>query len=527
MTPSSIGDGCSLPDKRRLRTLIGAHCDANLSEDEFDELAAMLLASEDARGQFLEELSVHGWLENEVPARRDVSEHIRTSSSMPAAPVASDRPLVAYQRTPSTRILGYAVAASLVLAVAAASFVGWTADERLGSSSDDVAQLSPVAKDSLIAQASPVGEGCNWRLVSQSRKRGEGEDRSEHSVRAGDTLRVTRGRLRLDFDHGTQVDLQAPALYEVGSAMRTRLYRGRATVKVAEGAEGFTIDTPGASVIDLGTEFGVEVDSEGQTDVVVFEGMVDVSIARDLGGDEGAELDRKRLFGGGAMHINRQGTASRISWLPSDRFTHGEQRAEPSSRKPLITSVSDNLNRRETWSFYEIVSGGMREDSKAFVDRQHHEWNGVEQSGMPEYLLGGDYVRTFNDDKVAGQIEIEVELSAPAQLYVLWCDRIPAPAWLVRDFEQTGDYIGVDEGDHVFPEESVVFRGATAVSAEHSIVRRGPSGIGPGKSIDARHSVWRRVVKHPGTVRLGALETKKLAINMYGIVATPLSGASD
>ena len=486
----------------------------------------MLLASEDARDQFLQELGVHGWLEVEMPARQDVSEHICTTSLETTPSVTLDHTLPTPRRIPGAGFLALAVAASFLVIVVTASLVGPGDADRPLSGPELAANHHPSpVDDDAIAQASPLGDTCEWRFARRDLDDGI-ENRSEHSVRAGDTLQVTQGRLRLVFDHGTEVNLQAPAQYEVGSAMRTRLFRGRATVNVAEGAEGFTIDTPGASVIDLGTEFGVEVDNEGQTDVVVFQGVVDVAIARNLGEGEGAKLDTQRLFGGGAMHINRHGTASRISCLPSDRFLQDEEHAAPSAREPLIVAVSDNLSRRETWSFYEIVSGGMREDAKAFIDRRHHEWNGIDDAGMPEYLLGGDYVRTFNDDKVVGQIQIHVELSAPAQLYVLWCDRIPPPSWLVRDFVKTGDSIGVDEGDHVFPKDTVVFPKGATVSPEQTVVRRGPSGIGPGKSIDARHSVWRRVVKQPGAVKLGALETKKLAINMYGIVATPLSEAN-
>ena len=37
------------------------------------------------------------------------------------------------------------------------------------------------------------------------------------------------------------------------------------------------IETPSTDVVDLGTEFGVDVDESGGTDVVVFEGAVDLA----------------------------------------------------------------------------------------------------------------------------------------------------------------------------------------------------------------------------------------------------------
>ena len=58
----------------------------------------------------------------------------------------------------------------------------------------------------------------------------------------------------------------------------------------------------------------------------------------------------------------------------------------------------------------------MQEDAKAFADREEHEWNGITSDGMPAYLLGGDYVKTFNNDKIKNDIEITVKLDRAAKL---------------------------------------------------------------------------------------------------------------
>jgi hypothetical protein len=153
----------------------------------------------------------------------------------------------------------------------------------------------------------------------------------------------------------------------------------------------------------------------------------------------------------------------------------------------------------------------MREDAKAFVDRPH-EWNGMDAKGMPAYLIGGDYVKTFNDDKNIAEFEVSVTLAQPAKLYVLWCNRIAAPAWLREQFDDTGDVIGVDEGRYVFRNGTV-----------HN--RDGPR-VGPGVSIDSIHSIWRRIVTKPGTVRLGPTEAPGWDFNVYGIVAVPSKKSS-
>jgi hypothetical protein len=170
----------------------------------------------------------------------------------------------------------------------------------------------------------------------------------------------------------------------------------------------------------------------------------------------------------------------------------------------VISSVNDNIRRGESFCYYEIVRGGMREDAKAFVDRKDHEWNGIDTSGMPSYLLGGDYVKTFNDDKLNRDVEIQVTIDRPAVLFVLHDKRSPVPDWLRDAFFDTGDEIGIDGGGYT------------------RLTERKTVGVGPGVSIDDTLSIWRRDVPVPGTVTLGAVPMGGEKHNMYGIVAVPM-----
>jgi hypothetical protein len=154
----------------------------------------------------------------------------------------------------------------------------------------------------------------------------------------------------------------------------------------------------------------------------------------------------------------------------------------------------------------------MREDALAFVDREFHEWNGVDASGMPAYLLGADYVRMFNDDKVDNNFEMYVTIDRPAMLFVFFDDRLTPPKWLRDNFQDTGDKIGMDVGP--FTEGKLVF------TAE-----RFSTGVGPGVSVDNVLSIWQRRVPVPTTLRLGATETPNTDINMYAVAAIPLEDA--
>ena len=80
--------------------------------------------------------------------------------------------------------------------------------------------------------------------------------------------------MEITYDTGAKVILQGPVTYEVESAAGGYLSLGKLTARVEKKAEGgspipnpqslipnplFAVRTPTATVTDLGTEFGVEV----------------------------------------------------------------------------------------------------------------------------------------------------------------------------------------------------------------------------------------------------------------------------
>jgi hypothetical protein len=90
--------------------------------------------------------------------------------------------------------------------------------------------------------------------------------------------------LEITYDTGATVILQGPATYEVESTNGGFVSVGKLTGKVEEkAAKGFVVRTPTATVTDLGTEFGVEVDQKGITTSYVFRGVVRVDSLADNG----------------------------------------------------------------------------------------------------------------------------------------------------------------------------------------------------------------------------------------------------
>lgn len=92
--------------------------------------------------------------------------------------------------------------------------------------------------------------------------------------RSAGTLDLEAGFAEVRLANRVRLLLEAPARLRLATAGRVRLENGRVVAEVPSEARGFTIDTPAAAVVDLGTEFGVGVRDTGETEVLVYRGEV-------------------------------------------------------------------------------------------------------------------------------------------------------------------------------------------------------------------------------------------------------------
>lgn len=104
---------------------------------------------------------------------------------------------------------------------------------------------------------------------------------SQNPLQPGDRLTIRpkellSGFVSIRFDSGAEVVLEGPARFKLVSENQMRLYAGKAFAVVPNTAIGFTIDCPGSRVVDLGTEFGLEVHPGGQAEVHVMQGKVNL-----------------------------------------------------------------------------------------------------------------------------------------------------------------------------------------------------------------------------------------------------------
>jgi hypothetical protein len=96
-------------------------------------------------------------------------------------------------------------------------------------------------------------------------------------IKTGVSWTLASGYVEMSSASGLKVVVQGPARFTVEKPGVLSLVSGRLTALVPKDARGFTVNTPIANIVDLGTEFGVAVTLEGQTDVETFRGTVSVT----------------------------------------------------------------------------------------------------------------------------------------------------------------------------------------------------------------------------------------------------------
>lgn len=154
-------------------------------------------------------------------------------------------------------------------------------------------------------------------------------------------IRLQKGYARITFDYGAEIIVEGPSEFELKAADSVMLHSGRLFAHVPPGAGGFTVTTSCSSIIDLGTEFAVSVDSKGDVDLHTLRGMVSL-----IPGMKGQTARSQILTQGLARRINTAGEVVEIP-LQRDRFAR------------LISSASKLIWRgQEEISLVDILAGG-------------------------------------------------------------------------------------------------------------------------------------------------------------------------
>ncbi len=248
--------------------LLAQYCDGQLTDaQQLAWFAEQLRGSADRRQEFYNYHDLHAelyWLES--ASARAVLELPPAEKPLAELPAASW-----WRRSWETINTIESVAliiATLTMAIIVLSLALWMVpDWRPGMAGPDADRPVFVARVVRTYQAA-------WSETS------EVPANQVTDLLQGHPLELTGGMAEVEFDSGAKVTMVAPCTFVPRGKGRMELIGGSLTVHVPQAAVGFTVDTPVATFIDLGTEFVADVAQDGTASLGVAEGSVQIATGK-------------------------------------------------------------------------------------------------------------------------------------------------------------------------------------------------------------------------------------------------------
>lgn len=299
---------------RELTELCGKVRDDSITENETRRLEAALRDDAEARTFYLRFLQLDALLERNLP---------------PAEEWEAAEP-IAFSPTRRRRSFGWMAAAAAIIVAVTGYFL-------LPSNNSE-----PKSKTTFATLV--LAEDCRW----------EGKPPVEGQRVGSNRLELASGFAVVRFDGGAEAALSGPVGLEITGPASAALQQGEVVVRAEEGAEGFRLSTPRGELIDLGTEFAVRVDDDGETELHVHEGEVGV------GGDFENRSDNI-IEAGDAVQLRENSEAFRPLAHDAPRFAELLARAGPKEQRDRMMAYEgfhtepgvyppDELNLGHGWA---------------------------------------------------------------------------------------------------------------------------------------------------------------------------------
>ena len=223
--------------------LIDALVEGEISEADFIRLEAEMLIAPEVREEYYQRVALDSLIDVEV---RD-----RTTGPDTAKVVAFPK-----VRLPAPWIAG--IAAAIALAALFGWFTGHSAPSGVS-----VAEAEPVARGfGVIAEHIDA----QWSGVDTPLQRGQ--------ILPQGPLSLSSGMVQIDLFSGVGLIVDGSAEFEILSPMEMRIDSGKVRANVPEQARGFRVSTAAGEVVDLGTEFAIDVAAD-HADVHVLDGEIE------------------------------------------------------------------------------------------------------------------------------------------------------------------------------------------------------------------------------------------------------------
>ena len=338
-------------DKKRLEVLLQLYLDEGLDAEAKQELEKLLLSSPEAREIFWERTNLNSML-------RQLGQE---SWGHDGATVERASTLTNLTGTHS-HWRSWLIAMSFLFAVGLA---WWTLNANRQIEEQGIAQKNAktenVPSEEIAQDDTDESEPRAW--VALVRKTVEAEwVKGDEPLKIGEAMgaRVVRlegGLVEMQTSRGVLLTLQGPAELEIISEMEVLCVSGRLRVDVPPSAIGFLVNTPHIDVVDLGTSFAVDVNSNHETEVHVIEGKVELV-------SDSKAMPVREIVQGQAVGVTRDAfreidsgtalmpTASQVN--SKARIANGRLREAWKRRRDAI------LNDPSCFTYFDFESGSKQ-----------------------------------------------------------------------------------------------------------------------------------------------------------------------
>jgi ferric-dicitrate binding protein FerR (iron transport regulator) len=296
--------------RTELHRLLSGLCDGLLSEADRARLEELLAADPECRRVYLEYVDVHARLLTHPDFGGGVPPVVAEPEAAPPVPDTG-------RQRGGRRLLRYAlVAAGTLAASLLIQLALWNPRPPKVVPAPAAESAGPPRYVATLAQVAD----CVWDGPAEPLRAGARLPPGE--------LRLRAGVAKVRFDSGPVVTLEGPTVLRVESDAAAAVVSGKVVFRDDLETGGFALRTPRATLLDVGTEFAVAVDRDGE-EVHVFAGEV----SRLPKGPEGA--GPQQLPAGVAKRYGRDpADPGRPATLDPDRFVRTVAAAGPPPADP-------------------------------------------------------------------------------------------------------------------------------------------------------------------------------------------------
>lgn len=233
---------------------LDTYLDGTISPDDFEALQNRMAESPELRAVMRRYLSVDSSLASECGVNGNEADAWLDQENPPSARASESR----------NKILIFPRFVPVAAAAALAFFLG------LGI----MHWRNGTDPDAINGEASAQGFAVVGKLFDPTWESADSRKR-EGDLLGSEVFQLASGTAEIQFFSGAVMTIEGPAEISLKSAWEASCREGAVRMKVPPAARGFKLHAPSSEIIDLGTEFGLQV-RDGVGHVEVFDGEIAV-----------------------------------------------------------------------------------------------------------------------------------------------------------------------------------------------------------------------------------------------------------